>query len=113
VADAATVRARIAELKRDEGWVARYIKGDSRFGRTADDWRAQARFVTKRFGDRAYAVGQAGVAVAFAINIHLGEDAEWKKQWNEQVRQRELAMGKPAIDLPTPPPVEDPNPDLH
>jgi hypothetical protein len=63
--------------------------------------------VTKRFGDRAYAVGQAGVAVAFAINIHLGEDAEWKKQ----IRQRELAMGKPEIDFPTTP-VEDPNPDL-
>jgi hypothetical protein len=33
----------------------------------------------------------AGLMQSFQINLHLG-DPEWEEAWNEQVRQRRLAM---------------------
>jgi len=85
--------------------------------RSADDFRAQERFLSKRFkenwGDRAEVTGPGMISSIFKINIHTGPRPRGERKWNQSVERRSLELENSAIDVTNKPivPVKDPNPD--
>jgi hypothetical protein len=50
-----------------------------------------SRRIPERWARTNREMNPAGLMQSFQINLHLG-DPEWEEAWNEQVRQRRLAM---------------------
>jgi hypothetical protein len=84
--------------------------------RTADDWRAAERFVSKRFrenwGDRADTTGSGAISSLFNIHIHLDTEDPRLAAWEKQQRQQRLAIEKSTIAT-TSTPVEEPVKDVR
>ncbi|MGO9605653.1 MAG: hypothetical protein ACLQAT_20085 [Candidatus Binataceae bacterium] len=70
-----------------------------------EDWRAAKELLAKRWPERwsdhaarlavlgpNYAGNTQVTLGSFQINIHLEDDPEWQRQWDEQVRQRTAAL---------------------
>jgi hypothetical protein len=82
-----------ALAKAENDWEVSAVKAIHDAG--GKDWRAHLELLSRRIPERWARTNRemnpAGIMQAFNITLHL-DDPEWDRQWNEQVRQRRLAM---------------------